>query len=199
MRVLVACEYSGTVRQAFRNKGHGAWSCDLLPAADESPYHYQTDVLDVLYEDWDLLIAHPPCTYLTNSGVRWLHSDPGRWNKMEEGADLFTELMNANHIPRRAIENPIMHKHAVNIIGRRQDQVLQPWMFGHLESKAVCLWLVNLPKLTETNNVREEMMKLPKSKRTRVHFSSPGPDRWKERSKFFSGMAEAMADQWGSL
>lgn len=195
MRVLVACEYSGVVRDAFLARGHDAMSCDLLPTDSPGP-HYQGDVRDVLFDGWDLMIAHPPCTYLTNSGVRWLKDNPERWELMKEGAEFFRMLLNAP-IPMRAIENPIMHGHAVQIIGRRQDQVVQPWMFGHTEQKATGLWLENLPLLQPTDTVREEMMSLPKKERNRIHYMSPGKDRWKLRSTTYQGIAEAMASQWG--
>lgn len=134
MRVLVACEFSGAVRDAFIALGHVAMSCDLLPTEMSGP-HYEGDVRDVLGDGWDLMVAHPPCTYLTNSGVRWLHTKPGRWEQMREGAEFFRELLNAP-IPRVAVENPIMHGYAREIVGRRADQVIHPWQFGHLESKA---------------------------------------------------------------
>ena len=206
MKILVACEFSGRVREAFRKQGHDAWSCDLLPADDNSPYHIQGDVLDHLADGWDLMIAHPPCTYLTNAGVTWLykHDEPRvlkrhwqRWGKMEEAAHFFRRLMLAP-IPLIAIENPIMHKYAVEIIGRRQDQVLQPYMFGHPERKATCLWLKGLPKLMPTNDVKEEMLKLPKNIQQRLHYLPPSKDRWKLRSVTYQGIADAMAEQWGA-
>ena len=197
MKVLVACEYSGKVREAFRKLGHDAWSCDLLPSDDNSPYHIQDDVLGILNNGWDLMVAHPPCTYLTNSGVSWLNRKPRRWEQMREGAEFFKALLNAP-IPLIAVENPIMHKYAVEIIGRRQDQVLQPYMFGHLERKGTCLWLKGLPKLTPTNDVKEEMLKLPKNKQQRLHYLPPSADRWKLRSETYQGIANAMAEQWGS-
>ena len=197
MRVLVACEFSGKVREAFRKLGHDAWSCDLLPSDDNSKYHIQDDVLKHLNDGWDLMIAHPPCTFLTNAGVTWLHRKPGRWEDMQDGAEFFKKLLNAP-IPLIAVENPIMHKYAAEIIGRRQDQVLQPYMFGHLERKATCLWLKNLPQLKETNNVKEEMMKLPKNKQQRLHYLPPSKDRWKLRSTTYQGIADAMAEQWGN-
>ena len=196
MKVLVACEYSGKVREAFRKLGHDAWSCDLLPADDNSPYHYQCDVLTLLDKGWDMMVAHPPCTYLTNAGVTWLHRQPGRWEKVREGAEFFKTLLEAD-IPLIAVENPIMHKYAVEIIGRRQDQVLQPWMFGHTERKGTCLWLKGLPKLTPTNIVKEEMLKLPKNQQQRLHYLPPSKDRWKLRSETYQGIADAMAEQWG--
>jgi hypothetical protein len=187
MRVLVACEYSGTVRDAFIAKGHDAISCDLLPTDVPGP-HYQGDVFDIIDDGFDLMIAHPPCTYLCNSGVRWLHTDPERWNHMREGAEFFRRLLDAP-IPRKAIENPIMHKYAVEIIGRRQDQVVQPWWFGHGETKATGLWLEGLPPLIATNVVE--------GREGRIHKMPPGPDRWKHRSTTFEGIALAMASQWG--
>lgn len=195
MRVLVACEYSGTVRDAFKAKGHDAWSCDILPT-DKEGQHYQCDVREVLNKEWDLMIAHPPCTYLTNSGVTWLHRDPSRWQKLDDAADFFRSLLNAP-IPRICIENPIMHKHAKERIGSNQSQVIQPWMFGHMEQKATCLWLKGLPLLKPTNNVKEEMLKLPDSQRQRLHYLPPSKDRWKIRSTTFQGIADAMAEQWG--
>lgn len=195
MRVLVACEYSGRVREAFRKLGHDAWSCDLLPSDDNSPYHIQGDVLEQLDKGWDLMIAHPPCTYLANSGVSWLYKQEGRWQNMKEGAEFFKLLLDAP-IPKIAVENPIMHKYAVEIIGRRQDQSIQPYEFGHLERKATCLWLKNLPKLEPTNNVKEEMLKLPKNIQQRLHYLPPSKDRWKLRSTTYQGIADAMAAQW---
>ena len=196
LRVLVACEYSGKVREAFRRLGHDAWSCDLLPADDNSPYHYQGDVFDIIDQGWDLMIAHPPCTYLTNAGVSWLYRKEGRWDQMKDGAEFFRRLLDAP-IPKIAVENPIMHKYAVEIIGRRQDQVIQPWMFGHMEQKGTCLWLKGLPELKPTNNVKEEMLKLPKTVSQRLHYLPPSKDRWKIRSETYQGIADAMAGQWG--
>jgi len=206
MRVLIACEFSGTVRRAFRSLGHDAWSCDILPADDGSEHHYQDDIRNVLGRgkpwnepSWDLMIAHPPCTYLTNSGVTWLHRDPTRWQKLDEAAEFFKTLLDAP-IPRIAIENPIMHKYAKERIGGvKQSQVIQPWMFGHTESKATCLWLKNLPTLKETKNVKKDMLKLPDSERQRLHWLPPSADRWKLRSTTYSGIADAMAQQWGKL
>jgi hypothetical protein len=202
MRVLVACEFSGIVRDAFTAAGHNAMSCDLLPTESPGP-HYVGDVRDLLGEGWDLMVAHPPCTYLTNAGVRWLQGDLGhkmaptslvgeaRWGAMREGAALFRDLLTAP-IPRIAVENPIMHKYAIAEIGRRQDQVVQPWMFGDPVQKAVALWLVGLPLLLATGPFMEDRHQL-------VHKMAPSPDRAKKRSKFFPGIAAAMADQWGSL
>lgn len=197
MRVLVACEYSATVRDAFRARGHDAWSCDLLPTDGDPQWHFVGDVFEIIEGDWDLMIAHPPCTYLTNSGVAWLHKDPTRWDRLDEAAAFFRILLNAP-IPRIAIENPIMHKYAKERIGGvKQTQVIQPWMFGHMEQKATCLWLKNLPPLVPTKNVKEEMMALPDNERQRLHYLPPSADRWKLRSTTFKGIAEAMAEQWG--
>jgi hypothetical protein len=198
-KVLIACEFSGVVRDAFLAVGHDAWSCDLLPAETRTNRHIQGDVRDVLGDGWDLLmVAHPPCTRLCNSGVRWLHTPPpGRtrdemWAELEEGAALFSTLWNAD-IPRVAVENPVMHRHAKERIANYQDftQSVQPYEYGHGETKRTCLWLRNLPPLVPTNVVA--------GRTPRVHHMSPGPDRWRERSRFFPGIAAAMADQWGRL
>ena len=187
MRVLVACEFSGIVRDAFIAQGHDAVSCDLLPTDTSGP-HMQGDVLAILKDDWDMMIAFPPCTYIANSGVSWLYRKEGRWDLMRKGAMFFRRLLNAN-IPKICIENPIMHKYAVEIIGRRQNQVIQPWMFGHGETKATCLWLKNLPKLEPTDIVE--------GREQRLHRLAPSPGRAKERSITYSGIAKAMAEQWG--
>ena len=199
MRVLVACEFSGTVRRAFAAKGHDAWSCDLLPAEDGSNRHLVGDARQYLNDGWDLLmVAHPPCTRLCNSGVRWLTAPPpGRtlesmWTELDEGAALFSAFWNAP-IERIAVENPVMHKHAKKLILNYAEpaQSIQPWQFGHPETKRTCLWLKNLPLLVPT--------KIVEGREPRVHYMSPGPNRWRERSRFFSGVAEAMADRWGDV
>jgi len=193
-KVLVACEFSGIVREAFKAQGHDAWSCDLLDK--EIPgQHYKCDVLDVLDKGWDLMIAHPPCTYLANSGVRWLYNkktgmNQQRYNELVQSCDFFKTLLNAN-IPRICIENPIQHFYAKEIIMTDYTQIIQPWQFGYGETKATCLWLKNLPKLTPTNIVS--------GRQPRVHQASPGPDRWKVRSRTNQGIADAMAEQWGKL
>ncbi len=197
MKVLIACEYSGTVRRAFANAGHDAWSCDLLPSEDRSNRHIVGDARTLLREGWDLLmVAHPPCTRLCNSGVRWLSVPPvGRtlesmWQELREGAALFSAFWNAP-IKRICVENPVMHRHAKALIVNYQEpaQSVQPWQFGHGEVKRTCFWLRELAPLKPTNIVDGRV--------PRVHFASPGPDRWKERSRFFPGIAAAMAEQWG--
>jgi hypothetical protein len=209
-RVLVACEFSGTVREAFLAEGFDAWSCDLRPDERGSNRHITGDVRDILNEGWDLLaVAHPPCTRLCNSGVRWLKvPPPGRtlddmWRELDEGAALFSTLWNAP-IPHIAVENPIMHKHAKErIVGYEHfAQSVQPWEFGDWEVKRTCLWLKNLPPLTKTYTTWGEAIEglgLPQTAvpENRVHSMSPGVDRAKERSRFFPGIARAMAQQWG--
>ena len=182
-RVLVACEYSGRVRDAFLAAGHDAMSCDLLPTEVEGP-HYQGDVRDVLGDGWDLLVAHPPCTHLAVSGARWFEE---KREEQAQALDFVWMLLQAD-IPRIALENP------VSIISSRfgePSQIVQPWQFGHGETKATCFWLKNLPPLEPTNIVE--------GREPRVHMMPPGPDRWKERSRTFGGIAQAMADQWGPL
>lgn len=205
-RVLVACEYSGVVRNAFLAKGYDAWSCDLLPSDDGSNRHIVGDARHILDDGWDyLIVAHPPCTRLCNSGVSWLNKPPkGKtkaqmWAELDAGAALFCDFWDAP-IPRIAVENPIMHKYAVQRIGgQRQTQIVQPWWFGHPEKKATGLWLKNLPKLVASNDVKTEMERLPKNQQQRLHYLPPSKDRWKLRSTTFQGLADAMADQWGSL
>jgi hypothetical protein len=190
MRVLIGCEFSGVVRRAFAARGHDAWSCDLLPAEDRSNQHIVGDVRDHLNDGWDLLaVFHPPCTRLCNSGVRWL-AERNLWAELDEAADFFSTLWNAA-IPRRALENPIMHKYAKERIAgyREPAQIIQPWMFGHGETKATCLWLDGLMPLRPTNVVDGRI--------ARVHRMPPGKNRWAERSRTFDGVAHAMAEQWG--
>jgi site-specific DNA-cytosine methylase len=179
--VLVACEYSGTVRDAFAARGHDAWSCDLLPT-ERLGNHIHGDVLQHLHRNWDLMIAHPPCTHLAVSGARWFKD---KQVEQAEALDFVRRLLDAP-ISRIALENPI------SIISSRigkPDQIIQPWQFGHGETKATCLWLKNLPKLLPTNIVE--------GREARIHKMPPGPDRWKERSRTFEGIAQAMAEQWG--
>lgn len=190
MRVLVACEFSGIVRDAFIRKGHDAISCDLLPSESDFGKHYQGDVFDIINDGFDMMIAHPPCTRLCNSGVCWLEKR-NLWGEMEEGALFFKKLLTHSAIPLRAIENPIPHKYAVEIIGRKYDQIVQPWMFGHGETKATCFWLNGLPPLIATKIVR--------GREQRLHKLPPSKDRAKLRSTTFTGIAKAMAEQWGNL
>ena len=199
MKILVACEFSGKVREAFRAKGHDeVVSCDLMPSSDGSPHHIIGDVRDVIEsQNFDLMIAHPPCTYLANSGSSWLHRQDDRWSKLDEGAEFFSYLLNCN-IPKIAIENPIPHRYGVERIGRKYDQIIQPYEFGHLESKATCLWLKNLKPLQPTSDLRSEVKKLPKSVAQRLHYLPPSKDRWKLRSTTYQGIANAIADQWGN-
>lgn len=207
MRVLIACEESQIVCQAFRNKGHEAYSCDIEDCSGGHPeWHFRQDVLPLLKRSWDLVIAHPPCTYLTNAGVRHLHSIESkngvlpkihgeeRWELMEDACEFFNAFKGC--APKVCIENPIPHKYARERIGK-YTQIVQPWMFGHMETKATCLWLENLPKLTPTNDVKKEMMLLPKKERHRIHYVGNKKDRAKIRSKTFWGLAEAMVSQWG--
>ena len=197
LKVLIACEYSGKVRDAFISLGHDALSCDILPTEKPGP-HYQGDVMDIIYRPWDVLIAHPPCTYLTNSGVSWLHKDIARWPKLFRGAAFFKRFLDCDHISRIAVENPIMHKYAIQLIGgTKQTQIIQPWMFGHTERKATALWLKGLLPLRQTKNVKNQMLKLPKSEQQRLHYLPPSKDRAKLRSETYAGIAEAMAIQWG--
>lgn len=182
LKVLVACEYSGTVREAFIAEGHDAISCDFLATEKPGP-HYQGDVFDIINEGFDLMVGHPPCTHLAVSGARWFSE---KKEQQAEALDFVRRLMNVN-IRHIAIENP------VSIISsqiRKPDQIIQPWMFGHGETKATCLWLKNLPKLKPTNIVE--------GREQRVWLMPPGPDRWKERSRTFEGIAKAMADQWSN-
>lgn len=181
MRVLVACEYSGRVRDAFKARGHHAVSCDLLDT--EAPgEHHTGDVMDIINAGWDLMIAHPPCTHLAVSGSRWFKDKA----KEQEEALAFVRLLMAAPIGKIAIENPIS---VISSKIRKPDQIIQPWQFGHGETKATCLWLKGLPKLLPTNIVDGRV--------NRVHRMSPGPNRWKERSRTYEGIAQAMAEQWG--
>lgn len=205
MKILIACEFSGIVREAFQLRGHDAWSCDLLPS--EIPgQHYRGNVLDIL-KDWSIIggkpdevIGHPPCTYLTNAGVRHLYKHvvsrkgkhaavygAARWAAMKEAAIFFRQLLTTD-VERIAIENPIPHKYAISEIGRKYDQLIQPWQFGHGETKATCLWLKNLPKLIPTNIVE--------GREHRIHLMSPSDHRSKDRSRTYQGIADAMASQW---
>ena len=185
MRVLVACEYSGTVRDAFIKSGHDAMSCDLLPTDVHGP-HYQGDVFDIICDGWDLMLAFPPCTDVCVSGARWFKEKRAD-GRQQRAIQFVSDLMSAP-IDKIAIENPIG---VLSSEIRKPDQIIQPWQFGHGETKATCLWLKGLPKLIPTDVVD--------GREARVHKMSPGPDRWKLRSKTFQGIADAMAAQWGSI
>lgn len=194
MKVLVACEYSGRVRESFRALGHDAWSCDLLPSEDESSNHYIGDVFDIIDNDWDLMIAHPPCTYLAVSGMHWTTRGLRDPQLTEDALEFVQDLMNAP-IPRICIENP------VSIISsriRKPDQIIQPWWFGEDASKKTCLWLKNLPLLVATNLLPGDS-KTRRANQTASGQNKLGPsaDRWKERSRTYQGIANAMAAQWG--
>jgi site-specific DNA-cytosine methylase len=183
VRVLIACEFSGVVRDAFRARGHDAWSCDLLPTEVDGP-HIEGDVFKAIRaRRWDLMVAHPPCTHLTRAGDRWYANSDERLQAAE-----FVKMLAGAPIPCIAIENP---RGALNRLWRKPDQVIQPWMFGHGETKATCLWLKNLPPLMATV--------VSEGREQRIHRLPPGPNRWKERSRTLQGIAEAMADQWGAI
>jgi hypothetical protein len=199
MRVLIACEFSGVVREAFRSRGHDAWSCDLLPADDSSPYHHQMDAIQVAnILPWDLMIAHPPCTYLSASGLHWNNKRPGRQQLTDEAIQFVRNLLDSP-IEKIAVENPIG---CLSTKLRKPDQIIQPWQFGEDASKATCLWLKNLPQLVYTNV-------LPGGKQARRANQTPSgqnkippgrknrPPRWKLRSVTYQGIADAMASQWG--
>jgi len=182
LRVLVACEYSGRVREAFRKLGHDAWSCDLLPSDDNSPYHIQGDVLEHLRDGWDIMIAHPPCTHLAVSGARWFKD---KQVEQAEALEFVQKLLDAP-IPKIALENPIS---IISSKIRKPNQIIQPWQFGHGETKATCLWLKNLPELQPTDIVS--------GRENKVWRMPPSEERWKLRSITYQGIANAMANQWG--
>ncbi len=219
LKVLVACEFSGTVRDAFLQQGHDAVSCDLLPSDRDTRHlrsghilHYQCDILYLLDQQpcWDLIIAHPPCTYLTNAGARWLYlpkrkgscqtkrRDPKRWQQMHEAVEFFNRFLDLPDVPFVAVENPIMHKHSRELIAAPYDQIIQPWQHGHAETKATCLWLKGLPALVPSQVIAPDKVKYPgNGYDPKVHHCPPGPDRWKLRSVTPQGIAVAMAHQWG--
>ena len=205
--ILVACEFSGQVRDAFIRYGYDAISCDLLPTETPGP-HIVGDVLKLLQEPWDLIIAHPPCTYLCNSGVCHLYVggkkgnglDYDRWFKMQEGAEFYKNIMWANS-PLIAIENPIMHRYAKEWIGALPDFSVQPWMFGDPYTKRTCFWTKGLPPLTPIYATKEDFFRDTAFTKIEaaVHNVSPGPDRWKKRSVTYPGIADAIAKYWGEL
>jgi hypothetical protein len=190
MKVLIACEFSGTVRDAFIRAGHDALSCDLLPSESTFGPHYQGDIRELLGDQWDLMVAHPPCTHLAVSGAAWFHK---KQKEQAEALDFVRLLLNAP-IPRVCLENPVS---VISSKIRKPDQIIQPYHFGHTESKKTCLWLKGLPLLRATNDVESETRLLPKNQQQRLHYLPPSPDRWKIRSKTFQGIADAMAVQWG--
>lgn len=196
MKILIACEYSGRVREAFRARGHDVTSCDFLPSEDNSPHHYQGDIRDLLNEYWDMMVAHPPCTFLAVSGLHWNKRVPGRAEKTEEALDFVRLLMGAD-IGKIAIENPVS---CISSRIRKPDQIIQPWQFGEDASKATCLWLKGLPPLVPTSLVEPRMVEgKPRwGNQTDSGQNKLGPseDRWKERSRTFQGIANALADQY---
>jgi hypothetical protein len=183
MRVLVACEFSGIVRDAFSRRGHYAVSCDLLPS-EKPGNHIQGDLLEIINRDFDLMIAHPPCTHLAVSGARWFTD---KQVEQKEALEFVIKIMNS-YIPRICIENPIS---IISSKIRKPDQIIQPWQFGHGETKATCLWLKNLPKLLPSDIVQ--------GREAKIHKMPPSENRWRERSRTYQGIADAMADQWGGL
>ena len=195
-KILVACEESQVVTQAFRKLGHEAYSCDIIECSEggNPDWHFQQDVTPLLKEEWDVILAFPPCTHLACSGAAWFKQKRAD-GRQQQGIDFFMKFTNVN-CPLTVIENPIgiMSTHY-----RKSDQIIQPWQFGHPESKATCLWLKGLPKLVPTNIVKEEMEKLPKNKQQRLHYLPPSPERAKLRSKTFQGVADALANQYGKL
>lgn len=224
LNVLVCCEFSGVVRSAFRELGHNAWSCDLIPAEDSQQFHIVCDAVEAVLElgptscghylrkdgeRWDLVIAHPPCTFAANSGVRWLYNADGtrneaRWQSMRVGCKFFADLWRACGDIPRAFENPVMHCHAATELSLlnfsiplgKNVRFFQPWEHGHPETKKTGLYLFNLPALKPSNIVLGEMRELSTAARSRVHYASPGVDRWKNRSRTLQGVAKAMATQW---
>ena len=204
-KVLVACEESQAITIELRKRGIEAYSCDLQPCSGGHPeWHIQGDAIVEAYSGkYIAMIAHPTCTFITNSGVCWLYNKDGsrneeRWQNLNDACAFFKKLLDAP-MKMKAIENPIPHKYALELIGKKYDQLIQPYMFGEPESKATCLWLEGLPKLNETNNVKHIWKELPKNQAQRLHYLPPGPERAKLRSKTFKGIAEAVAEQWAGF
>lgn len=196
-KILVACEESQTITIALRKAGFEAYSCDIVDCTGGKPeWHIKRDAIKEAYSGkYSAMIAHPPCTYLSNSGVSWLYKKTGRWEQMRQGALFFKKLLDAP-IKQIAVENPIPHKYAVEIIERKYDILIQPYQFGHAESKATCFWLKGFPRLKETNNVKEEWNWLPKNIAQRLHYLPPGKERARVRSKTYQGIADAIVEQW---
>lgn len=208
-RVIICCERSGVVREEFLAAGHDAWSCDLEPADDGSNRHIRGNVLDHLNDGWDLMaVMHPPCTVLCNSGAKWLYiggkkingPDPKRWGELDQAAAFYRALRDATSIPRRAVENPVMHRHAIEATQRRGVQFVQPWWFGDPFFKATGLELINLPQLRATDRLTPPRVGTAAHKDwSAIHRAPPGPDRARFRSQTFPGLARAMASHWGVL
>lgn len=197
MKVLVACEFSGAVRRAFRARGHDAWSCDILLAEDDSPHHFQMSAIEAIkeFEQWDLMIAHPPCTYLCVPGAHYLHTRPERWDQMHAARDFFIQLLEAN-IPKKCIENPLPHRYAKL---PPYSQIIWPWQFGHELTKRTCLWLDGLPPLIPTKIMENRGERYTRKDGSASNSKWYASSSAKERSRTFAGIAEAMADQWGGL
>ena len=196
MKVLIACEYSGIVRDAFSAKGHDAWSCDILPT-ESLGNHFQGDVLEHLGKGWDLMIAHPPCTHLAVSGARWFTEGKKPWSLQEEALNFVRKLLDAP-IDKIALENPVS---VISTKIRKPNQIIQPFEYGHDVTKRTCLWLKNLPNLKPTKIVKPDIVLVNGKKMSRMHYESfklPSKERSKVRSKFYTGIAQAMADQWGT-
>lgn len=195
MNVLIGCEYSATVRDAFLKRGHNAFSCDLLPCEKGPRRHYQQDIRIALkVRKWDLFVVHPECTHLCGSGARWWPEKRAD-GRQQRAIDFFIEMMGAD-VDMIAAENPVG---ILSSAYRKPDQIIQPYQFGHMEMKTTCLWLKNLPPLAPTHDLERETKALPPHIKQRMHHMRPSPDRWKERSRTYQGIAEAMAEQWGSL
>lgn len=193
MRVLCACEESQAVTSELRRLGHEAYSCDLLPTGGAHPeWHVRADAVEVAKLAWDMVIAFPPCTHLACSGARWF-GEKRRDGRQQQAIGLFLALATLDHVPRLAVENPVG---IMSRLRRRPDQVIQPWQFGHPETKATCLWLRGLPPLVPTHDVSDEMARLPDAMAHRVHHMAPGPDRQRLRGRTYPGIARAMAEQW---
>ena len=193
MRVLCACEESQAVTSELRRLGHEAYSCDLLPTGGAHPeWHVRADAVEVAKLAWDMVIAFPPCTHLACSGARWF-GEKRRDGRQQQAIGLFLALATLDHVPRLAVENPVG---IMSRLFRRPDQVIQPWQFGHPETKATCLWLRGLPPLVPTHDVSDEMARLPDAMAHRVHHMAPGPDRQRLRGRTYPGIARAMAEQW---
>jgi len=195
MKILIACEYSGIVRDAFAKRGHNAWSCDILPT-ESLGNHLQGDVLEHLDKDWDMMIAHPPCTHLAVSGARWFTEGKKPWSLQEEALSFVRTLLNAP-IDKIALENPVS---VISTKIKKPNQIIQPFEYGHDVSKKTCLWLKNLPNLKPTKIVKPDIVLVNGKKMSRMHYESfklPPKERGKVRSKFYTGIAEAMAEQWG--